>query len=127
MFAKVLLLTSFLFGQAYLPETAMIGNVSTNMPSGGGIWSFIPSGVTKMTIFVEAENTETVLFWLVPTGTQTWGYRELIGYDKNGSDGWSLTWEFGNRRLHDHIHVQALGSDHSSQANDIINVVTELN
>lgn len=45
-----------------------------------------------MTIHAEAQNTETVLFWLVPTGTATWSERELIGYDKDGNDGWSVTW-----------------------------------
>lgn len=76
-----------------------------------------------MTINVNAKNTETVLFWVIPTGTQTWGERELIGYDKDGRDGWSLTWEFGNRKFHDHIQVQALGDDTISNA--IINVASE--
>ncbi|MEW9674337.1 hypothetical protein [Ammoniphilus sp. 3BR4] len=104
---------------------AKILNVYTDLPNKSGWWT-APKGVHKMTIYVEAENTETVIFWLIPTGTQTWGQRELIGYDKDGSDGWSLTWDFGNRSLHDHIHIQALGSDSASQSNASINVATEI-
>ncbi|MHA2855064.1 hypothetical protein ACXZ7E_13800 [Paenibacillus lautus] len=77
-----------------------------------------------MTIHVEAENIESVLFWVAPTGTETWEERELIGYDIDGSDGWSLSWEFGNRQFHDHIAVQALGMDGRTQANESINVHT---
>ena len=46
-----------------------------------GTWVQIPKGTKKMTFHVEAENTETILFWLIPTGTQTWTERKLIGYD----------------------------------------------
>jgi hypothetical protein len=98
---------------------AQILKVYTDLSEEAGWW-VVPKGVSTMTIYAEANNTETVLFWLIPTGTQTWSDRILIGYDKDGSDGWSLKWELGNRTLHDHIYVQALGSD--SQANDSINV-----
>lgn len=76
-----------------------------------------------MTIYVEAKNTETVLFWLISTGTQTWKARGLIGYDKDGRDGWSFTWNFGDRMFHDHIHVQAIGED--SVSSDTFNVSRE--
>ncbi|SFK83530.1 hypothetical protein SAMN03159341_101807 [Paenibacillus sp. 1_12] len=100
---------------------AQLLKVYTDLTEESG-WSVAPKGVGTMTIYAEAENTETVLFWLVPTGTETWSERILIGYDKDGSDGWSLVWEFGNRSLHDHIYVQALGSDSSTQAAETINV-----
>ncbi|GED55620.1 hypothetical protein EDM54_25320 [Brevibacillus borstelensis] len=100
---------------------AEILHVSTDLPKIGNWWR-VPKGVDEMTIFVKANNTETVLFWLIPTGTQTWGQRELIGYDKDGSDGWTLTWKFGNRVLHDHIHVQALGDQ--TLSNSSINITT---
>lgn len=101
---------------------ARILNVSTDLPEIGN-WYRIPKGKEKMTINVEAKNTETVLFWLVPTGSKTWRERKLIGYDKDGSDGWSLTWEFGNEPpLQDHIHIQALGT--GSISDWIINVTT---
>lgn len=70
---------------------------------------------------MKAENTETVLFWLIPTGTQTWNQRELIGYDiKKDKDNntFSLTWNI-DRPLHDHLQIQALGEGIS---NDMINL-----
>jgi hypothetical protein len=51
---------------------AEILHVSTDLPKIGNWWR-VPKGVDEMTIFVKANNTETVLFWLIPTGTQTWG------------------------------------------------------
>jgi len=85
-------------------------------------WWVVPEDVAKMTIYVEAEHTDIVLFWLAPTGTGTGKERTLIGYDVDGSDGWSYTWEFGDRTFHDHIHIQALGSDDSTLASHTINV-----
>lgn len=87
-------------------------------------WWVVPQDIDTMTIYVEAENVETVLFWIAPTGTETWKERELIGYDIDGSDGWSLTWKFGDRQFHDHIAVQALGMYGLTQANKTINVHT---
>ncbi|WP_409174390.1 hypothetical protein [Brevibacillus fortis] len=103
-------------------QRAEILRVSTDLPKIGNWWR-APKGVHKMTIHVEAKNTETMLFWLIPTGTQTWGQRELIGYDIDGRDGWSLTWKFDNRVLHDHIHVQAIGEE--TVSNSSINVTTD--
>jgi hypothetical protein len=100
---------------------AQLLKVYTDLPKESGWW-VVPRGVSKMTIHAKARNTETVLFWLVPTGSATWGERELIGYDKDGKDGWSVTWDFGSQKLHDHIHVQALGSDSSTQSNETINI-----
>ncbi|MED3554108.1 hypothetical protein [Cytobacillus praedii] len=59
-----------------------------------------------------AINTETVLYWLIPTGTQTWTERKLIGYDikENPNDNnFSLTWKIDKPYLHDHLHIQAIG------------------
>lgn len=53
------------------------------------------------------------------------GERELIGYDKDGSDGWSLTWNFGSRTFHDRIAIQTLGSDGTTQDNETIKVISE--
>lgn len=83
---------------------------------------YVPDGVHTMTISVEAENVDTVLFWITPNGTETWSERTLIGYDIDGSDGWSTTWDFGDRIFLDHITVQALGSDSSTQASESINL-----
>lgn len=87
-------------------------------------WWIVSKEISEMSIFVEAENIDTVLFWIVPTGTETWRERTLIGYDKDGSNGWSLTWEFGDRTFHDRIFVQALGSDNSTQDTETIKVTT---
>ncbi|MEW9674536.1 hypothetical protein [Ammoniphilus sp. 3BR4] len=104
-------------------DRAEILYVNTDLTKIGNWWR-IPQGVQKMTIFVEAKNTETVLFWLIPTGT-AWSQKKLIGYDKDGSDGWSLTWEFGNKRpTHDHIHIQAIGTGTVSDWS--INVTTAM-
>ncbi|KOR90798.1 hypothetical protein AM231_14285 [Paenibacillus solani] len=87
-------------------------------------WWVVPQDIDTMTIYVEAENVDTVLFWIAPKGTETWKERELIGYDIDGSDGWSLTWKFGDRQFHDHIAVQALGTDGLTQAKESISVHT---
>ncbi|WP_456287925.1 hypothetical protein M1D70_21670 [Paenibacillus sp. AK002] len=102
---------------------AKILKVSTDLPYDSNWW-VVSRDTNTMTIHVEAENIESVLFWVAPTGTETWEERELIGYDIDGSDGWSLSWEFGNRKFHDHIAVQALGMDGRTLANESINVHT---
>lgn len=89
-------------------------------------WWVVPEGVKSLTIHVEAENTNTVLFWLVPTGTEAWNERMLIGYDKDASDGWSLKWDFGDQKLHNRIFVQALGSDGVSMDSGTINVTADV-
>ena len=103
--------------------SAKISNVYTDLAQENG-WSIVSGGVTEMTITVEAENVDVVLFWIAPTGTGTGLERELIGYDLDGSDGWSINWKFGNRTFHDHITVQVLGSDYASQASETFNVIT---
>lgn len=102
-------------------ERAQILKVSTDLEKEKS-WFIVPKGVTTMTISVEVENVETILFWITPTGTEPWGERTLIGYDIDGSDGWSLQWEFGDRTFHDHIAVQALGSDGVTQAKESFNI-----
>lgn len=102
---------------------AQVLKVYTDLPQESGWW-IVPRDINTMTIFVEAKNVDTVLFWIVPTGTETWGERTLIGYDKDGSDGWSLTWEFDNRTFHDRICIQALGCDGFTQSIETIKVTT---
>lgn len=105
-------------------KRAQIVEVTVDLPHNEGWW-FVRDGMKSMTLQVKALNTETVLFWVVPTGTETWGERQLLGYDLDGSDGWSFTWNFGSRSMHDRIVVQALGSDHTSQAQEMVLVTTE--
>lgn len=104
---------------------AQVLKVNTDLEEKYG-WHIVPKGVSTMTISVEVENVETILFWIAETGTETWGERTLIGYDIDGSDGWSIEWEFGDRIFHDHITVQALGSDHTTQAKTTINVHSDV-
>lgn len=101
-----------------------ISKVSTDLQLNSGWW-IIPEAADSITIFVEANHADSVLFWLAPTGTETWKERQLIGYDVDGSDGWSLTYELKEADLHHHIYVQALGVDESSIAGETINVTTE--
>lgn len=100
---------------------AQILGISADLEEANG-WFIVPKGVHTMTISAEVENVETVLFWITPTGTATWGERKLIGIDIDGSDGWSFEWEFGDRIFHDHITVQVLGSDSATQAQETVNV-----
>ncbi len=102
-------------------QKAQILAVTTDLEEENG-WHIVPNTVRKMTISVEAENVETILFWIAETGTGTWAERTLIGYDIDGNDGWSIEWDFGDRIFHDHIAIQALGSDGVTQAIETINV-----
>lgn len=104
-----------------IDNSVKISRVYTDLEVENG-WSIVPNGVHQMTISVEAKNVDLVLFWISPTGTGTRLERELIGYDLDGSDGWSINWEFGDRIFHDHISVQVLGSDFSTQANETLNI-----
>ena len=85
-------------------------------------WHIVPKNVREMTITIEAENVDIVLFWIAPTGTGTGLERELIGYDLDGNDGWSINWQFGDRIFHDHISVRVLGSDYSTQTSKTFNI-----
>ena len=104
-----------------IDNSVKISKVYTDLGVENG-WSIVPKGVHEMTISVEAENVDLVLFWIAPTGTETRFERELIGYDLDGNDGWSINWKFGERIFHNHISVQALGSDFSTQANETLNI-----
>ncbi|WDQ35132.1 hypothetical protein PTQ21_13225 [Paenibacillus marchantiae] len=102
----------------------MIANVETNFPEKEG-WIIIPTDSTELNVTVEATNAETLLFWTVPTGTETWGERELIGYDTNGNDGWKITWNIAGKSLHHHVIVQALGSDGKTITDETLNITNE--
>jgi hypothetical protein len=104
------------------PSRPEIISIDTGYPK-DGIWVHIPKGTVEITIHVKAENTETILFWLIPTGTQTWTERKLIGYDIkeiHDDNNFSLTWIIDKPYLLDHLHIQALGD--GTIANDMINL-----
>lgn len=52
------------------PPIPKILSISTDYPSEGN-WIQIPKGKREITFDVKAKNTETVLYWLIPTGTKT--------------------------------------------------------
>ncbi|MGG1486971.1 hypothetical protein ABEI56_23410 [Peribacillus castrilensis] len=118
------LITSFYSAEKQEIEVSdpQISRIYTNIPLIDN-WVVVPKGTEEITIHVKAINTETVLFWRVPSGTGTWKERELLGYDTNGTDGWSLTWNIEGKLLHDHIHVQALS--HEKISNDLLNITRE--
>jgi hypothetical protein len=88
-----------------------IEKLYTSIPEKSG-WISIPEGIKEITFYVEAQNTDTVLFWLMPTGTgpDAYNQRKLIGYDINDDrdNKFSLTWKIPEPLL-DHLQVQALG------------------
>lgn len=102
-----------------------IKSIYTDYPK-DGTWIQIPKGTKKIIFHVEAEHTETILFWLIPTGTQTWTERKLIGYDirENQTDSnFSLTWNIDKSYLYDHLYIQAIGDGIVEQ--DVINLSME--
>lgn len=102
----------------------IIANVKTNFPQKNG-WYVIPKNSNELDVSLEATNVETILFWVVPTGTDAWGERELIGYDINEEDGWNLVWNISERSLHHRIAIQALGSNGKTIANETILITNE--
>lgn len=102
----------------------IISNIKTNFPQKNG-WYVIPKNSNELDVSLEATNVETILFWVVPTGTDAWGERELIGYDINEEDGWNLVWNISERSLHHRISIQALGSDGKTIANETILITNQ--
>jgi hypothetical protein len=66
-----------LSSEEYIPPSPKIDKFYPSIPEKDN-WVMVPEGTKEMNFYVEAENTETVLFWLIPTGTQQWINRELI-------------------------------------------------
>ncbi len=110
--------------QEFVPNPPKIINIETDYPR-DGIWVRIPQNTKSITFKVKADNTETVLFWIMRTGTQTWYQRKLIGYDikENDKDNeFSLVWMIDQPSLLNHLHIQALGN---GIENNTINLITE--
>lgn len=107
-----------------LPNTEVkIDKVYTDAKQEDGWWVVAPDAET-LTIYVEAQHVDIVLFWSVPTGTEVGKERELVGYDLDGDDGWSLEWNIKGQTFHNHISVQALGMDGRSLASETFNLHT---
>lgn len=112
--------------QINVPLPKVIKSAYTNIPEKNNQVT-VPKGTEEVTIYVEAENTETVLFWLIPTGTQTWWERSLIGYaintEKertfNSPQTFSLTWKIDKPFLHDHIDIELIGMNEITRGGSI--------
>jgi hypothetical protein len=116
-----------------IPPPKVIRSVYTDIPKKDN-WVTIPKGTNEITIYVEAQNTETVLFWLIPAGTQTWWERRLIGYDINEdkknkfneTQKYSFTWKIDKPFLHDHLVVELVGMS-EIRSGGSINISMEIN
>lgn len=67
----------------------------------------------KLYIEVDAINTKEVKFWTVPVKNKSWQdsweNRKLISIDRDGSDGWSSIFFYGDENLLSFIVVEAIG------------------
>jgi hypothetical protein len=120
VFALTLMMNVFsIHNEKNVPSSPNIEKFYTSIPEKDN-WVMVPEDTKEITFYVEASKTETVLFWLIPTGTQTWNERELIGYDinKDGDGKFSLTWNI-DRHLHDHLHIQSLGENNEIAGSSI--------
>lgn len=91
------------------------------IPSARGGWVVLPNKPGQLIIKVKTINAKRLKFWIVPTGSETWKYRKLLGELSNGKNVWSFTWNYGNELIHDHIVIQAIG-DQGLEESTIINV-----
>lgn len=110
--------------QQEMPQTSIL-SISSNLETKDG-WLIVTENTTEVILTVEAELADTVLCWIAPTGTETGKERELIGYDVDGSDGWTIRFQAGDRMYHDHILIQALGVDGVSMASTSLNIHSEM-
>lgn len=67
----------------------------------------------ELLIKVEALNSKEVRFWSVPVKNKSWQdsweHRKLISIDRDGSDGWSSIFFYGQENLLLLIVVEAIG------------------
>jgi hypothetical protein len=75
----------------------------------GGFWLELPQGEGKVVFSVKASNAQRVRFVLTPTGTDTGPYGELLGEDRDPSDGFTLVWRYPAEGLSAHLGIEAIG------------------
>jgi hypothetical protein len=92
------------------PARPVIGAVTTTPRLAcDGVWCTVPAGPGTVTFHVEVTGAYRVELFLVPTGTDTWALRRSLGVDRDGRDGWSVTWAYGSESLMHHLVVEARG------------------
>jgi hypothetical protein len=75
----------------------------------GGFWLELPPGAGKVVFSVKATNAQRVRFTLTPTGTETGPYAQLLGEDRDPSDGFTLLWRYPAEGISAHLGIQAIG------------------
>jgi hypothetical protein len=58
---------------------------------------------------VKASHAQRVRFVLTPTGTETGPHAQLLGEDRDPSDGFTLVWRYPTQGLSAHLGIQAIG------------------
>jgi hypothetical protein len=74
-----------------------------------GGWLELPQGAGKVVLSVKATHTQGMRFVLTPTGTETGPYSELLGEDRDPSDGFRLVWRYPSQGLSAHLGIEAIG------------------
>lgn len=99
------------------PAPPVVGAVTTTPQlSCDGGWCTVPAGPGTITFRAEVTGANRVEFFLVPTGTETWDLRRSLGVDRDGSDGWSVTWAHGDESVMGHLVVVARGPGGTASA-----------
>jgi hypothetical protein len=83
----------------------------------GGFWLELPQGEGKVVFSVKATNAQRVRFTLTPTGTETGPYAQLLGEDRDPSDGFTLVWRYPSDGLSAHLDIQAIGPGGTTDKN----------
>jgi len=107
------------------PARPVVGAVTTTprLACDGG-WCTVPAGPGTVTFTAQVTGAHRVEFFLVPTGTDTWSLRRSLGTDREGADGWAVTWAYGEEPLMHHLVVQARGPGGTVQESPL-NLVRE--
>jgi hypothetical protein len=92
------------------PKLPDIGTVSsTPQLSCADGWCALPAGAGTVTFRAQVTGARQVEFFVVPTGNETWEFRRSIGVDRDGTDGWAVTWAYDAKPLLAHLTLVARG------------------
>ena len=87
----------------------MIGKVWTTPKLQCAVACTLTPRVGTVTFHAQVSDATRVRFFLVPTGTDTWGSRKSIGVDSSREDGWSVGYTYADEPLWPHVLVLAHG------------------